>query len=217
MTKAKRIIAITAAALLVLVLLGSCFVSDHEDKEAAEIKSEPIDTVELVIVQQAVQLAEAAETDELQAEYEYIPSTQADEGYISELELIEITEEYGRQYNICPELLQAIAKRESTLYLQATNDDCKGLMQISEHWHRERMEHLGVTDIYDARGNILLDADYIAELRDTTEYGYDLVYVLMRYNMATDTANQMYKQGEYTDYALQIIEESKRLERLHGK
>lgn len=217
MTKAKRAIAITAAALLVLVLLGSCFVSDHEGDEAAEIKSEPIDTVELVIVQQAVQLAEAAETDELQAEYEYIPSTQADEGYISELELIEITEEYGRQYNICPELLQAIAMRESTLYLQATNGDCKGLMQISEHWHRERMERLGVTDIYDARGNILLAADYIAELRDTTEYGYDLVYVLMRYNMATDTANELYKQGEYTDYALQIIEESKRLERLHGK
>lgn len=61
MTKAKRVIAITAAALLVLVLLGSCFVSDHEGGEAAEIKSEPIDTVELVIVQQAVQLAEAAE------------------------------------------------------------------------------------------------------------------------------------------------------------
>lgn len=78
MTKAKRVIAITAAALLVLALLGSCFVSDHEDKKAAEIKSEHIDTVELVIVQQAVQLAEAAETDELQTEYEYIPSTQAD-------------------------------------------------------------------------------------------------------------------------------------------
>ena len=217
MTKAKRVIAITAAALLVLALLGSCFVSDHEDKEAAEIKSEHIDTVELVIVQQAVQLAKAAETDELQTEYEYIQSTQADEGYISELELIEITEEYGRQYNIRPELLQAIAMRESTLYLQATNDDCKGLMQISEHWHRERMERLGVTDIYDARGNILLAADYIAELRDTTEYGYDLVYVLMRYNMATDTANKLYKQGEYTDYALEIIAESKRLERLHGK
>ena len=107
--------------------------------------------------------------------------------------------------------------RESTLYLQATNGDCKGLMQISEHWHRERMERLGVTDIYDARGNILLAADYIAELRDTTEYGYDLVYVLMRYNMATDTANKLYKQGEYTDYALEIIAESKRLERLHGK
>ena len=215
--RAKRLTAIALTILLTLAALGSCFVSDHEDKEAAEIKSEPIDTVELVIVQQAVQLAEAAETDELQAEYEYIPSTQADEGYISELELIEITEEYGRQYNICPELLQAIAMRESTLYLQATNGDCKGLMQISEHWHTDRMERLGVTDIYDARSNILLAADYLAELRDTTEYGYDVVYVLMRYNMATDTANKLYIQGAYTDYALEIVEESKRLERLHGK
>jgi soluble lytic murein transglycosylase-like protein len=217
MTKAKRVIAITAAALLVLALLGICFVSDHESDEEVEVKSEPIDTVELVIVQQAVQLAEAAGADELQVEYEYIPSTEADEGYISELELIEITEEYGRQYNICPELLQAIAMRESTLYLEATNGDCKGLMQISERWHTQRMERLGVTDIYDARGNILLAADYIAELRDTTEYGYDLVYVLMRYNMRTDTANELYEAGTISNYAKEVVARANELERLHGK
>lgn len=213
--RAKRLTAIVITAVLTLALIGSSYAADHKQPAAAGI-AEPIDTVELVVVQQPVQAAETTEQPP-EIEYEYIPSTQADEGYISELELIEITEEYGRQYNICPELLQAIAMRESTLYLQATNGDCKGLMQISEHWHTDRMERLGVTDIYDARSNILLAADYLAELRDTTEYGYDVVYVLMRYNMATDTANKLYIQGAYTDYALEIAEESKRLERLHGK
>lgn len=213
--RAKRLTAIVLTAVLTLALIGSSFAADHKQQEAAGA-AEPIDTVELVVVQQPVKAAETTEQPP-EAEYEYIPSTQADEGYISELELIEITEEYGRQYNICPELLQAIAMRESTLYLQATNGDCKGLMQISEHWHTDRMARLGVTDIYDARSNILLAADYLAELRDTTDYGYDVIYVLMRYNMATDTANKLYIQGAYTDYALEIVEESKRLERLHGK
>lgn len=219
MTKAKRVTAITILAAMLLLAIGSCVLpADHKQVEAVvETDITPVEVIELVEVQQAIEVAAAAGADELQVEYEYIPSTEADEGYISELELIEITEEYGRQYNICPELLQVIAMRESTLYIYATNGDCKGLMQISERWHTERMERLGVTDIYDVRGNILLAADYIAELRDTTEYGYDLVYVLMRYNMATDTANKLYKQGEYTDYALEIIAESKRLERLHGK
>jgi len=212
--KAKRVIAASIAAVLTLVLLGSCFVRDEAVEAVVETKEPELEVIELVIEQAP---AEAAGDEVVETQYEYIPSTQAAEGYISELELIEITEEYGNMYGICPEILQAMAERESTLYIMATNGDCKGLMQVSERWHADRMERLGVTDIYDVRGNILVAADYLAELRDTTDYGYDIIYVLMRYNMATDTANRLYKEGAYTDYALEIIEESKRLERLHGK
>ena len=45
---------------------------------------------------------------------------------ISEELLIEYTEEIGQQYGICPELLQAIAERESSLRIYATNGTCKG-------------------------------------------------------------------------------------------
>ena len=133
---------------------------------------------------------------------------------ISEKQLIEFTEEIGQQYNICPELLQAIAERESSLRIYATNGTCKGLMQISEKWHRDRMERLGVTNIYDAYGNILLAADYLDELAQ--ENG-DLYYVLMRYNMKKSTADKLYEAGEYTDYAVEIAERAAELERLHGK
>lgn len=133
---------------------------------------------------------------------------------ISEELLIEYTEEIGQQYGICPELLQAIAERESSLHIYAVNGTCKGLMQISEKWHRDRMKRLGVTDIYDVYGNILLAADYIAEL---TKENDDLYYVLMRYNMEKSTADKLYEAGEYTDYAVGIVERSTELERLHGK
>ena len=133
---------------------------------------------------------------------------------ISEKQLIEFTEEIGQQYNICPELLQAIAERESSLRIYATNGTCKGLMQIREKWHRDRMERLGVTNIYDGYSNILLAADYLAELAQ--ENG-DLYYVLMRYNMKKSTADKLYEAGEYTDYAVEIAERAAELERLHGK
>lgn len=133
---------------------------------------------------------------------------------ISEELLIECTEEIGQQYGICPELLQAIAERESSLHIYAVNGTCKGLMQISEKWHRDRMKRLGVTDIYDVYGNILLAADYIAELAEEND---DLYYVLMRYNMEKSTADKLYEAGEYTDYAVSIVERSAELERLHGK
>ena len=133
---------------------------------------------------------------------------------ISEELLIEYTEEIGQQYGICPELLQAIAERESSLHIYAVNGTCKGLMQISEKWHRDRMKRLGVTDIYDVYGNILLAADYIAELAKEND---DLYYVLMRYNMEKSTADKLYEAGKYTDYAVGIVERSAELERLHGK
>lgn len=133
---------------------------------------------------------------------------------ISEELLIQYTEEIGQQYGICPELLQAIAERESSLRIYAINGTCKGLMQISEKWHRDRMERLGVKNIYEPYGNILLAADYLMELAEEND---DLYYVLMRYNMKKSTADKLYEAGEYSDYAVGIVERSAELERLHGK
>lgn len=211
----KRVIATALTLALLAVVLAA---GNMQQDNTKEVIIEPIEQrVEIEAVEEAAQIITEMQKEETEAQPEYIPSTQAEEGYISELELIELTEEIGRQYGVCPELLQAMAEKESTLYLLAANGDCKGLMQISEKWHTERMERLGITDIYDARSNITLAADYIAELRDTTEHGSDIIYVLMRYNMATDTANSLYEAGLYTEYAVTILQEAARLERLHGK
>lgn len=121
--------------------------------------------------------------------------------------IMEISEQYG----ICPELIMAIVERESSGQADVEAGGCKGLMQVSDRWHRDRMERLGVTDIYDPYGNILVGTDYLAELRD--EYG-DLPMVLMKYNGSSD-ARSRWESGEYTEYATEIMARAEELEMLH--
>lgn len=122
-------------------------------------------------------------------------------------------EEAGSRYGICPELLEAIMESESSGNPKAENGNCKGLMQINMKYHGDRMKRLGVSDIYDSRGNVTLAADYLAEL--FAQYG-DIGTVLMVYNGSSD-ALERGARGDYTEYALKIMERSEQLERLHGK
>lgn len=119
---------------------------------------------------------------------------------------------YGEEYGICPELLMAIIEQESSGQAYAENGSCKGLMQVSEKWHKDRMELLGVTDIFD--GNVLVGTDYLAELFAEND---DLYWVLMAYNGGIDYANRMYEAEKYSRYAVSIANRSAELERLHGK
>lgn len=115
---------------------------------------------------------------------------------------------YGEEYNICPELLMAIIEHESSGEQYASNKGCKGLMQISTKWHKDRMERLGVTDIYDIDGNIHVGADYLAELFEKYE---DVAVVLAVYhgekNATTKTTMSTYTKS--------ILERTEELERRH--
>lgn len=122
--------------------------------------------------------------------------------------------EIGEEYCICPELLMAIIEAESSGKPNATNGSCKGLMQVADKWHTERMERLGVTDIYDPYGNILVAADYLFELFE--KYG-DVGFVLMTYN--GDSRADDFAEGKsgLSEYAQKILARSEMLERIHGK
>lgn len=119
---------------------------------------------------------------------------------------------FANEYCICPELVMAIIERESTGNPNATNGNCKGLMQISEKWHVDRMDRLGVTDIYDTVGNIQVGVDYLSELFLKYE---DAATVLMVYHGEEDAVAKA-RRGEISDYAKRILERSQELERLHG-
>jgi soluble lytic murein transglycosylase-like protein len=121
-------------------------------------------------------------------------------------------EEIGEMYGICPELLMAIIEAESSGNQYAENGSCKGLMQVSVRWHADRMEKLGVTDIYDEYGNILVATDYIAELRE--DYG-EVSCVLDIYN-GNSKAYYNYENGILSVYAKSVLERSAELERLRG-
>lgn len=127
---------------------------------------------------------------------------------------IESCYEYGEQYDFRSELLIAIIEAESSGNPNAKNGDCLGLMQVSEKWHTDRMESLGVSDLYDERGNILVATDYLYEL--FMQYG-DLGMVLMTYNGDSSAKDYWNGNGELSAYAKKIINRTEELENIIDK
>lgn len=138
--------------------------------------------------------------------YEYIEQTENQR-------VIELTEQMAKMYPICPELLQAMIFYESSNQPGARNGSCIGYMQVNPRWHRERMDKLGVSDLYDGYSNILTGTDYLMEL--IGEYG-DAATALMVYH-GERNAEQAAEEGVISDYAGRILNLSSKLERLHGK
>lgn len=121
--------------------------------------------------------------------------------------------EYGEQYGICPELLMAMIEKESSGQANAESGGCKGLMQVNPAFHKDRMERLGVTDIFDESGNILVATDYLAKLFSEN---VDPALALDKYN-GNGKAQENYENGIISNYARRILERSAELERIHGK
>lgn len=142
----------------------------------------------------------------------FTSTAQRDGTYLSE-DIQQACVKYGEEYGICPELLMAIIERESSGQADAANGSCKGLMQIADRWHTDRMEQLGVTDIFDADGNIHVGADYLAELFE--EYG-EAATVLMVYH-GEKNAVEKAENGEISKYADWILTRSAELESWNGK
>ena len=123
---------------------------------------------------------------------------------------------YGEQYNICPEFLIAVAKRESEFNPEAVNGSCVGLMQVSLRWHTDRMERCHVTEeeMRTVDGSMHVAADYLAELFEEYE---DAALVLMIYNGDSDASSFAQGDCDMSDYASDILTYSRELEEKHGK
>ena len=107
----------------------------------------------------------------------------------------------------------AIAETESTGDPNAYNGGCYGLMQVSISAHSERMKRLGVTDITDTYGNILVATDYLLELFTEEE---DVGYALSRYH-GESHADATYEAGELSKYAEKILERAEELTNHHDR
>lgn len=126
--------------------------------------------------------------------------------------VIELTERAAESYPICPELLQAIVFYESSNRMSARNGKCVGYMQVSETYHSDRADRLGVS-IYDGYGNILTGTDYLMELIGRYD---DAATALMVYHGERNAVEKA-ERCEISSYAQRILELSEKLERLHGK
>ena len=127
-------------------------------------------------------------------------------------EVKEACEKYGKEYNICPELLESLAYQESRFIADVVSADgaCIGLCQVNPKWHKARMKRLGVTDLTDIDQNVHVAADYLAELFE--EFDGDVDYLLMAYN-----GDSRWKKGIVSKFSTEILERSMEYEQLHGK
>lgn len=122
------------------------------------------------------------------------------------IEVKNICEEYGEQYNICPELLEAICWKESRFFGDVQNKNCIGIMQVNAKVHKGRMKRLGVNDLRDIDGNIHTGADYLSTLMQ------------MNGNL-TESLNEYggHKTGRQTKYTSEILKIASALEAIGGE
>lgn len=121
-------------------------------------------------------------------------------------EYIAFCEEIGMKYHVSPEVLEAIIEHESRGIPTVGNDvGCYGLMGISAYWNAGRMERLGVKDLHDPYGNILVGADLLVELFEEKEDPYEV----LRYYGG-------YPEGDYA-FSEEILQRAWQLEVIHGK
>lgn len=123
----------------------------------------------------------------------------------------------GTEFNICPELLEAIAFRESSFKPDARNGLHVGLMQINVKVHADRIASYGWTaeDMTDAYKNLMVAGDYLAELYE--KYGDDNPIVLGYYSGNTKSVAKYKEYGFLCPYVEDVLERSANYERLHNK
>ena len=123
----------------------------------------------------------------------------------------------GQEFNICPELLEAMAYRESRFTADAVNKKCVGLMQINTKVHKERIEKYGWTeeDMYDPYKNLMIAGDYLAELYSI--YEDDNPIVLAVYSGNWKAVAKYKEYGFMCEYANDVLTRSAEYERLHKK
>lgn len=122
----------------------------------------------------------------------------------------------GHEFHVCPELLEAMAYKESRYDVNAENGKCRGLLQVNIEVHADRIAKYGYTeeDMYKPYPNITVAADYIAELYETYEDG---VIALSIYSGNWRSVDKYKEYGYIPDYVDDVLTRSEQLERLHEK
>lgn len=142
-------------------------------------------------------------------------TSQSDDGI--PIETREIFEKVGEEFDICPELMEAMAYRESRFIENVKNGNHYGLLQINVKIHKDRIEKYGYTaeDMLKAEPNITVAADYLKELFDT--YGDDDPLILMYYSGNRKAVSNYKEYGWTCPYVNDVLKRAAEYERKHGK
>lgn len=117
-----------------------------------------------------------------------------------QLFIIQLCEEY----HIEPSILFAMAERESRFTADAVGDggDSLGMFQVQPKWHQDRMDRLGVTDLFDPYQAAVVAVDFLAEL--LARYDGDIGKALTAYNQGSF-------KGTVTKYAQGVLARSEEM------
>ncbi len=198
----KQLTGRIAGTIAISILLGSSAVvigSTYQTLKAIDdVMAEPIPEETRYIY-----IIEKPTTQEVILEIQY--DTLVQDKYIG------YVHEIADQYGICPELIMAVIEAESAGDPDAVSSSgCIGLMQIKPQFAEERMDKLGVTDLYDPYSNILVGVDILAELAEKYD---DLPTVLMCYNEGEYSgAIKRAEAGKYSSYAEKVMQRAIELE-----
>lgn len=131
-------------------------------------------------------------------------------------DMINYFELAGNAFDICPEVLEAIAYHESRFFPDSKNGQCYGVMQINVKVHKQRILKYGWTeeDMLDPLKNIIVAADLLKELYDEYE---DNGPVLAIYSGNYSAVREYERSGALCNYANVILDKSYELEELHKK
>lgn len=114
-----------------------------------------------------------------------------------------LCEQYGQEYNICPEFIEALIWKESRFTANAQNGKCVGLCQVNYVLHAERTDK----PITSKEGNIEACTNYLADLFYKYEDPTTVLNIYGGYgNVETETS-----------YSKEVLNISADLERIHGK
>lgn len=132
-------------------------------------------------------------------------------------EIADAAERWGAEYNVAPELIEAMCWYESNYDKNCVSSaGCLGVMQVGPQWHGERMKRCGVSDLFDVDGCIHVGVDYLVEiLENDTE---ELAAALAIYNgQPKSKIDAAIYDGYMSTYAESILDLAYELETLHGK
>ena len=116
------------------------------------------------------------------------------------------------KHNISPSVIISMIEEESGFDASKIGDngDSFGLMQVQPQWHQERMDRLGCTDLLDPFQNVTVGIDYVSWLKGQNP---DLYWVLMAYNGGPGYSTERMDTGNYSDYAIEVVERISQLEK----
>lgn len=124
-----------------------------------------------------------------------------------DLDLIEHIQGLCDEYYIPIEIALAVIEQESSYQSDAVSYiGAKGLMQVQEKYHKDRMKKLGCTDLFDPYQNTTVGMDYLAEL--LTYYNGNFEMMLVAYNRGqTGAYNEFFSKGIYeSNYSREVLE-----------